>query len=275
MIQNSNIPSFTTPFETNNLQQITTSNFLDGNTDTNLTGLSKQSELAHTVEEEVGSLVEHKDIIPSETVSDNLQQLDQTTIVTKQFHENILEQEEENIMVSNELGPKEIDSIKQLATDFVKSLSQEALEIVKEKVTPDFEYDIPQVKVTVDGDSGETEVTEVALESSTRQEEISEQFQFQTSFRSHFVSYFDEDSHVVIEDDEISKIPQDISSEEQDGQDDQHQYSEERSTDHFSHDATDFSHDKPSSNKATDASEDIWAEDLLKLFKGLLKLYIL
>ena len=136
-----------------------------------------------------------------------------------------------------------MDRIKEIATDFVKSLSQEALEIVKDKIiTPDTAADttaeiIPQVQITYTADDhntfryGEGDVTsepedilerevvskpevilepevipepeviaepEVNLIDNTRQEEeISTQFQFQTSFRSHFVAFFDEDSQAI------------------------------------------------------------------------------
>ena len=151
----------TTPFDTN------LNSFLDHDniTDTSLTGhtiigstnnttttsaVTASTTLTHhALEEEVGSMVEHKDIISGSTNtttgSTTTQQQNSTSFVRmQQFHENLQDEEEETVMVSNDLvlpdqeqeqpevDQDDLDTLKRIADDFVKSLSQEALEIAKE-----------------------------------------------------------------------------------------------------------------------------------------------
>ena len=110
----------TTPFDTN------LNSFLDhdNNTDTSLTGTTTGSSNTtttsatgrttgshhHALEEEVGSMAEHKDIISgsaiSTTGSTNTQQNSTSFVRMQQFHENLQHEEEETVMVSNELVPE-------------------------------------------------------------------------------------------------------------------------------------------------------------------------
>ena len=102
-IQQSSKPPFT-PFDQTNLQQLntttTTSNFLDdNNTDTVITGLTTANNQSA---DEIGSMVEHKDIISDNVTRHQEIVFNEETIVTKQFQ--LLEQEqEETIMVSNDI----------------------------------------------------------------------------------------------------------------------------------------------------------------------------
>ena len=173
--------------------------------------------------------------------------IDQESMLTKQFHEEFerQEQEEEDIMESSELtrvaSDQNMDTIKQIASDFVKTLSQEALEIVRDKMSP-------EVVVKV-----ETPIP--TLEVTSPQEPVSDQFQFQTGFRSHFVTYFDSESEAdmylksteepqTVEDPESEELPEDKTTSKTEGG--------QTSTDH--------SHE---------IAEDIWAgEDAVMLRKS-------
>ena len=288
LIQKSTLPphTSTSPFESN-LEQLTTSKVLDGNnTDTSLTGLTIQTLEDH---EEEGSLVEHKEIIPLEgestgTVDGVIHPLDQTSIVTQQFHENILDQDDEPVMVSSDLITEgKMDTIKQIATDFVKSLSEEALEIVKDKIGTSDQAEepaathqettiIPQITMTLDTDSELTSDDDKHPE--VEEVQVPQQFQFQTSFRTHFVAYFDGDSQNVSETALASGAPQDLVSEDHSDhgsplpEDQQQQQDHHDDNQTHPQDNVDFAQDK-SSQLADDASEDIWAgEDAVMLRKS-------
>jgi hypothetical protein len=155
----SHFTTTTTPFDTN------LNSFLDhdnnSNTDTGLTGhtiigstnatttstVTGSTTLTHhALEEEVGSMVEHKDIISGSTstttgITTTQQQNSTSFVRMQQFHENLQDEEEETVMISNDLvlpdqepevDQDNLDTLKRIADDFVKSLSQEALEIAKE-----------------------------------------------------------------------------------------------------------------------------------------------
>ena len=287
LIQQSTLPphTSTSPFESN-LEQLTTSKvLLDGNTDTSLTGLTVETLEDH---EEEASLVEHKEIMPPEgestgTVDAINHPLDQTSIVTQQFHENVLDQDDEPVMVSSDLMAEgKMDTIKQIATDFVKSLSEEALEIVKDKIgtseqveeqsSPPHQPDtiIPQITVAL-----EDNVSELTSEEDQHAEadEVPEQFQFQTSFRTHFVAYYDGESRNISDTALASGAQQDLVSEDHsdhgsplpDDRSEQHNGNDNQT---HPQDNVDFAQDK-SSQLADDASEDIWAgEDAVMLRKS-------
>ena len=129
--------------------------------------------------------------------------IDQDTFVTKQIHETMSD-EDDQIMVSSNLitdeqqskSLEDMDMIKQVATDFVKTLSQEALEIVKEKLSPvhqqgQFQLQVPNVAITFASEPDLSTLSDTHVESAAAAAEISDQFQFQTSFRAHFVRDFE------------------------------------------------------------------------------------
>ena len=129
--------------------------------------------------------------------------IDQDTFVTKQIHETMSD-EDDQIMVSSNLitdeqqskSLEDMDMIKQVATDFVKTLSQEALEIVKEKLSPvhqqgQFQLQVPNVAITFASEPDLSTLSDTHIESAAAAAEISDQFQFQTSFRAHFVRDFE------------------------------------------------------------------------------------
>jgi hypothetical protein len=189
----------------------------------NLSPLDKahfDSFVKSTVEEDGlnGASLEHKEI-PS--IREDLQ-IDQDHFVKRQIHEVMFDQErcqtDDSLMTSRPLiddhtpeamSEDELEEIKKVATDFVKSLSQEALEIVKEKNTEQQQQKqqqqqqqpIPKVKVTFSTEvsdtdliSDMTELKEELFGLDTRdssQVPVSSSFKFQTSFRSHFVAHFD------------------------------------------------------------------------------------
>ena len=152
---------------------LTSLNYTDDDHAQLTTGITSMSILSNATMLEddtcqISQSMEHKDIPSSGQAAHNhgnsYHHIDQDTYVTKQIHETMQEQNEidEEIMVSSNLllngasgqpQGQDMDMIKQVATDFVKSLSQEALEIVKEKMSPERQQQVdslllPTVQVT-------------------------------------------------------------------------------------------------------------------------------
>ena len=132
--------------------------------------------------------------------------INQDTFVTKQIHETMSDEDDQIMISSNLINDEEqsksledMEMIKQVANDFVKTLSQEALEIVKEKTEQQpkqFQLQVPTVAVTFSSEPDLSTMSDgvPAGEDMTMPEIpeiISDQFQFQTSFRAHFVRDFD------------------------------------------------------------------------------------
>ena len=132
--------------------------------------------------------------------------INQDTFVTKQIHETMSDEDDQIMISSNLINDEEqsksledMEMIKQVANDFVKTLSQEALEIVKEKTEQQpkqFQLQVPTVAVTFSSEPDLSTMSDgfPAGEDVTMPEIpeiISDQFQFQTSFRAHFVRDFD------------------------------------------------------------------------------------
>ena len=174
--------------------------------------------------------------------------IDQESLVTKQFHEEFeQEQEEEEIMESSALArvasDQNMDTIKQIASDFVKTLSQEALEIVRDKMSP-------EVKAANEDAMPTFEVT-------SPQEPVSDRFQFQTGFRSHFVTYFDSETEAEMYL-RSTEEAQDQTVEDQEASEDNLEDKTTSKTE--GHTSTDHSHN---------IAEDIWAgEDAVMLRKS-------
>ena len=175
--------------------------------------------------------------------------IDQESMLTKQFHEEFerQEQEEEDIMEFSELtrvaSDQNMDTIKQIASDFVKTLSQEALEIVRDKMSPEVvvkaETPIPTFEVT------------------SPQEPVSDHFQFQIGFRSHFVTYFDSETEadMYLKSTEESQAVEDTESEE---------LTEDKNTS-----KTEGVGGQTSTDHSQEIAEDIWAgEDAVMLRKS-------
>ena len=319
----SHFTTTTTPFDTN------LNSFLDHDniTDTSLTGhtiigstnnttttsaVTASTTLTHhALEEEVGSMVEHKDIISGSTNtttgSTTTQQQNSTSFVRmQQFHENLQDEEEETVMVSNDLvlpdqeqeqpevDQDDLDTLKRIADDFVKSLSQEALEIAKEikKSQEDL--------VQGDDDDEQPEVVQVTSTTTTSMpttvdiptepevvlpeviqatpivptfelqvtsdgadySEIPDQFQFQTSFRTHFVANFDENEIGTNNIEEIQGNTNIINSHEDNANfEDKHHSASSTDRSSTTRSTTTSGSHQPSSGtgNAADACEDIWA----------------
>ena len=124
----------------------------------------------------------------------------------KQIHETMSDEDDQIMISSNLINDEEqsksledMEMIKQVANDFVKTLSQEALEIVKEKTEQQpkqFQLQVPTVAVTFSSEPDLSTMSDgfPAGEDVTMPEIpeiISDQFQFQASFRAHFVRDFD------------------------------------------------------------------------------------
>lgn len=217
-----------------------------------------------TLDDETESSMEFKEI--RQTSAKDIFTIDQDSFVTKQIHETMSDEDEAIMESSNlikeETAPKsksieDLDMIKQVATDFVKTLSEEALEIVREKMTPENQLQVPTLEVTFPSDQDI---------SSQTPPEISDQFQFQTSFRAHFVRDFDginDEVDFVIN----GQMTQSLDHEEN-----------ERKEDDLNHQESQDDEKKPESektpsssqsNQMMESSEDIWAgEDAVMLRKS-------
>ena len=211
--------------------------------------------------------------------------IDQDTFVTKQIHETMSD-EDDQIMVSSNLitdeqqskSLEDMDMIKQVATDFVKTLSQEALEIVKEKMSPvrqqqqqgQFQLQVPTVAVTFSSEPdlstmSDGPVAEVVPEAA----DVSDQFQFQTSFRAHFVRDFDYvsdagDFSMNGQQEKNQEVPKDEEPEEDGGKNTDFQVQEKKE----GHSEETYS-SHSGSHQMMESSEDIWAgEDSVMLRKS-------
>ena len=224
--------------------------------------------------------------------------INQESYVTKQIHETMSD-EDDQVMISSNLitdelqesrnenveeksaskTPEELEMIKQVASDFVKTLSQEALEILKDRITPDPPAEtievpsrlprLPTFEVTLSSEQNWSVATDGFHHHD--EEEISSLFQFQTSFRCHYVSDFSNNETDEVLVDEKSEGDQTVPK----VNDSQHDtsFDDINGTDEPRNDTNQTADDslsgKSGSNQMVDSSEDIWAgEDIVMLRKS-------
>ncbi len=233
-------------------------------------------------------------------------QIDQENFVTRQIHSELLDQErskvEESLMSSSNIPDREeeeeeqhdMDEIKRVASDFVKSLSDEALEKVNEMAQAEESQEeeaeedkrdeddlpVPKVKIMFSTELSDSELKsdmdevrqELEVLDTRQTEPVSSVFYLQSSFRSHFVNYFTEEEASLIDTGSFTH-PQEAVADGSEGFDapDNIQHQPGSSAPGYQQDLTGSgSSSKPAAGNLMDDSEDIWAgEDIVVLRKSM------
>ena len=179
-------------------------------------------------------------------------------------------QEEESEVSSQSGQDNNIETVREVASDFVSALTTRAIELAERMgpmLTGEASMAIYQATdgISEQDDSEELEVNEIISyhDYSYRQEtEISEDFCFQTSFRAHFVTAFDENFEFNSAEVEppLSREPLETSGSKDEFSEDQHSEGNESSKDKHSEDQARFESSDDKDQHVYDINEDIWAE---------------